>query len=200
MSAETISRTLPIDGNGRRALGWWGMILLVMTEAAFFATLLFAYFDLLARNPDWPPGGAPHLRLSLLNTVLLLSSSLTFAWAEAGIRVGSGARLRWGLLTTFLLGAVFLTVQGFEYAEQAFTPATHAYGSLFFTITGFHGAHVAVGLLMLLVVQARAWLGHFDAEGHLAVKVTGLYWHFVDAVWIAVFTSLYLSPRFLGAE
>jgi heme/copper-type cytochrome/quinol oxidase subunit 3 len=84
-----------------------------------------------------------------------------------------------------------------EYSHKQFTPATDAYGSLFFTITGFHGAHVAVGLLMIAVVAVRAWLGHFSERRHLAVTNVSWYWHFVDVVWLAVFTSLYLSPRFL---
>ncbi len=86
-----------------------------------------------------------------------------------------------------------------EYRHQPFGPSTDAYGSLFFTITGFHGAHVAVGLLMIAVVSLRAGLGHFSARRHLAVTNVAWYWHFVDAVWLVVFTSLYLSPRLVGA-
>ena len=189
-------RDLPVDGTGRQSFGWWGMVLAIMTEGAFFASLLFAYFYLGSLHPDWPPE-LPELHLSLPNTGLLLASSATLWWAERGIRTGNASRLRWGLLMTFVLGVVFLSIQGLEYAEQDFTPTTHAYGSLFFTVTGFHGAHVAVGLVMLGVIQVRAWLGHFAADGHDAVTLTGMYWHFVDVVWLAVFASLYLSPRFL---
>ena len=89
-------------------------------------------------------------------------------------------------------------VQMIEYHNSDFGPRTDAYGSLFYTVTGFHGAHVAVGLLMLLVVMVRAWLGHFAEGRHLAITNTAWYWHFVDVVWLAVFTSLYLSPRLAG--
>jgi heme/copper-type cytochrome/quinol oxidase subunit 3 len=117
--------------------------------------------------------------------------------AESGIRRGNGTRLRVGLLLTLLLGVVFLTVQEIEYGEKHFTPTSHAYGSLFFTITGFHGAHVAVGLLMIAVVAVRAFLGHFGPGRHEAVTNVSWYWHFVDVVWLTVFTSLYLAP-YLG--
>jgi len=90
---------------------------------------------------------------------------------------------------------VFLAVQLVEYAKLPFGPRTDAYGSLFYTITGFHGAHVFVGLLVIAVVEVRALLGHFAADRHLAVTNASWYWHFVDVVWLFVFTSLYLSPR-----
>jgi heme/copper-type cytochrome/quinol oxidase subunit 3 len=131
----------------------------------------------------------------LPNTLVLLLSSGTMYWAEAGIRRGSEGRLRLGLLVTLALGIVFLAVQGIEYSEQRFGPTTDAYGSLFYTITGFHGAHVAAGLVMLAVIASRAFVGHFDGRRHEAVTNVSWYWHFVDAVWLAVFTSLYLVPH-----
>lgn len=196
-AAGPLAPTLPVGGRDRRATGWWGMVLLIATEASLFAYLLFSYFYLasMSRGP-WPPGADPELRLALPNTAILLASSVTMWWAESGIRAGAQGRLRGGLLVTFLLGAVFLAIQGVEYGNKHFTPRSGAYGSLFYTITGFHGAHVFVGLLMIAVVAVRAWLGHFTAERRLAVTNTAWYWHFVDAVWLAVFTSLYLSPRF----
>ena len=144
----------------------------------------------------WPPGGPPSLRLALPNTLVLLSSSATMWWAESGIRADARIRLNRGLLATLVLGATFLSVQGFEYFQLPFTPRTDAHGSLFYVIAGFHSAHVLVGLLMIAVVLVRAWLGHFRAGQHLAVTNTAWYWHFVDVVWLAVFTTLYLSPRF----
>ena len=181
-----------------RTPGFWGMMLLIATEAALFAYLLFSYFYLGSMAPvAWPPEGPPSLRLVLPNTVILLLSSGTMYWAEAGIRRGEQGRLRTGLLITFVLGVIFLVIQGVEYSTKHITPTTHAYGSLFFTITGFHGAHVAVGLLMIAVVAVRAFLGHFRAGRHEAVTNVSWYWHFVDVVWLAVFTSLYLTP-YLG--
>ncbi len=179
-----------------RSPGAWGMMLLIATEASLFGYLLFSYFYLgsMARG-TWPPLGPPELSLALPNTGLLLLSSGTMYWAEYGIRRGRAARLRIGLLATFLLGALFLAIQGIEYAKSAETPTTNAYGSLFYLITGFHGAHVVVGLVMIAVVAVRALRNHFTVGRHEAVTNVSWYWHFVDVVWLAVFTSLYLAPR-----
>ena len=176
-----------------RSPGFWGMMLLIATEASLFAYLLFSYFYLasMATGP-WPPEGPPSLKLVLPNTLILLVSSGTMYWAESGIRRGLTGRLRVGLLVTFALGAIFLTIQGIEYSKKHFLPTTHAYGSLFFTITGFHGAHVAVGLLMIAVIAVRAFLGHFRAHRHEAVTNVSWYWHFVDVVWLFLFVSIYV--------
>lgn len=196
MAATALLDRLPVAGADARSPGRLGMVLVVATEASFFAYLLFAYFYLASMaHGAWPPGGAPSLQLALPNTVILIVSSGTIWWGEAGIRKGNQMQLRLGLLVTLILGIIFLGLQVLEYSRKTFTPASSAYGSLFFTITGFHGAHVFAGLLMNVVIQVRAWLGHFTARRHLAVSNIVLYWHFVDVVWIVVFASLYLSPR-----
>jgi heme/copper-type cytochrome/quinol oxidase subunit 3 len=115
-------------------------------------------------------------------------------WAESGIRENKQIRLMLGLAISFGLGGLFLLIQGFEYARAGFTPQANAYGSLFYTLTGFHGLHVTVGLVLISVMQVRSWVGHFDASRYLGVQTTAMYWHFVDAVWIFIFGSLYLSP------
>lgn len=191
-----LATALPVNPADHRSPGWWGMILLIATEATFFAYLLFSYFYVASMSQGaWPPEGAPSLGLAFPNTLILLGSSLTLHWAESGIHQAKQGRLRAGLLLTLALGAVFLSIQMLEYSRKTFTPVTGVYGSLFFTITGFHGAHVAAGMLMNAVVLVRAWRGHFTAARHLAVTNTAMYWHFVDAVWIVVFVALYLSPR-----
>ncbi|HEY7064797.1 MAG TPA: cytochrome c oxidase subunit 3 [Chloroflexota bacterium] len=201
MSARAIpaSGRLPATTTGARATGWWGMVLLVATEATLFACLLTSYFYLRASNATWPLGDIekPSLLLPGILTVILLSSSAPMHWAERSIRRGDGGRLALGLAISFLLGATFLSLQVIEYSRESFTPQTNAYGSLFFTITGLHGAHVLIGLLMSAVVQLRTWLGQFTARRHLAVQNVALYWHFVDAVWVFVFLSLYVSPHLL---
>jgi heme/copper-type cytochrome/quinol oxidase subunit 3 len=187
---------LPINPAREANPGWWVMILIIATEAMLFVYLLFAYFYLASMSRGaFPPSGAPELTLSVPNTVILLASSGTMSWGERGIRAGNIGRLRLGMLITLVLGVVFLTIQGIEYSRKSFTLATSAYGSLFFTITGFHGAHVLVGLMMNVVVQIWAWRGWFTREHHLAVRNAAMYWHFVDAVWLAVFFSLYITPR-----
>jgi heme/copper-type cytochrome/quinol oxidase subunit 3 len=190
------------DGLDRgRAPGWWGMVLLIVTEGLFFSVLLTSYFFLRFQwGPDWPPGeiGDPDLFLVLIMTPILLLSSGPIHWGERGIRKGRVGRLRLGLLLTTLMGATFLVMQGFEYSQtlQEFTPQTNVYGTLFFTITGFHGIHVLVGLLLLLWLQFYALRGRFTAERHLPVQLITMYWHFVDAVWVFILVSLYLSPYF----
>jgi heme/copper-type cytochrome/quinol oxidase subunit 3 len=196
-TTETPFGTLPVGLSRWRSVAYWGMACVVATEASFFAYLLFSYFYLASMSTNaWPGGGAPELGLVAVNTAILLASSGVMLWAEAGARQGDRRRLEVGLGLTLALGVTFLVLQGVEYARSTFSPGTDAHGSLFFTITGFHGAHVFVGLVMLAVVLVRALRGHFAPDRHAAVSATALYWHFVDVVWLAVFTSLYLSPHF----
>ncbi len=193
-NAET---DLPVGQTGQTSVGGWGMSLLVLNEATFFAYLLFSYFYLssLAQHA-WPPEGPPALKLVLPNTLVLIASSVTAWWASRGIEADNRNRLRIGLISSIVLGAVFLTIQGFEFTSKDFRPNASAYSSSFFTITGFHAAHVLIGLLMLAVILIRAFRGHFRSSNHLAVTNAVLYWHFVDVVWLAVLFSLYIAPRF----
>ena len=191
---------LPPAEQTTRTVAWWGMVLLCATEAALFAYLIGSYFYLAAQNPGWPPAGTetPKLAKPIIMTVILLSSSAVLIWGERGIKRGDRARLRLGVWLAFLLGAVFLVLQYTEYRTKLrhFGPSSHAYGAEFFTVTGFHGAHVLMGLAILAFTGLRALLGHFSQERHEGVQVSSLYWHFVDVVWLFVFTSLYITPFF----
>jgi cytochrome c oxidase subunit I+III len=186
---------LPVGASGRRSVGWWGMAGVVTTEACFFAYLLFSYFYLssLSTNP-WP-ADAPRLGLPIINTCILLLSSVVAWWGVHGIERGRKGQLRFGMGGALVLGILFLVLQGVEYSREKLSFTRDAYGSLFYTITGFHGAHVFVGLVMLAVVLVRALRGHFVRERYEAVTNATLYWHFVDAVWLAVFTTLYVTPH-----
>jgi cytochrome c oxidase subunit III len=194
--------TYPVGAERGRSPSWWGMVLLVFTEATLFAILLTSYFFLRFRSgPVWPPDGIdkPDLFLVSIMTPILLLSSGPMHWAEIGIKKGRVGQLRLGLLVTFLMGATFLVLQGVEYHTilvEEFTPRANAYGSAFFTITGFHGLHVAIGLTLNLWLQVHAWRGRFSAQGYVPVENITLYWHFVDAVWVFILASLYLSPHF----
>jgi heme/copper-type cytochrome/quinol oxidase subunit 3 len=201
MSAAPSDLTVRATASPRAASnGWWGMLLLVATEATLFAVFIASYFYLRFKTEGgWPPDeiNDPKLTRPLIMTAGLLSSSVPMYLAESGIRRGNQRRLKWGLAISFLLGAGFLTLQGWEYAqtEKEFTPRTNAYGSLFYTITGAHGPHVLAGLVLLGWTLSRAVRGAFSIRRHLAVQVTALYWHFVVGLWLVILLSVYLSPR-----
>ena len=204
VGATVTPRSVVVDPDATRPTprrgyetGWWGMVVLIATEAMIFAGLLSSYFFLRAVSKEWPQGGIepPELKLIVPFTFVLLGSSIPIFWAEAGIRKGRQRTLRIGLLLSFLMGAAFLGNQVYEYRQLTFGLRDNAYASIFYVTTGLHGLHVLVGLLMNLVIQLKAWMGKFTAERHLTVAVFSLYWHFVDVVWIFVFSSLYLSAH-----
>jgi heme/copper-type cytochrome/quinol oxidase subunit 3 len=176
------------------------MVWVIATETMLFGALIASYFFLRFKSdPQWPPDGiaTPSLELPLVMTVILLSSSIPVHFAERAIKHGHRRGLQWGLAIGFVLGAAFLGLQAVEYAEKLneFTPTTNAYGSLFFVITGFHGLHVLVGLMFSIWTQIRAHRGAFDELRHLTVQNFTMYWHFVDAIWIFVVTTIYISPN-----
>lgn len=181
----------------RHPVGWWGILGLIATEATIFAGLLAAYFFVRAGSASWPQGGIdpPELGRISVATVVLLGSSLPLFVAEPAARRGNLRRVRAMLATTFVLGAAFAVNQVLEYRSLGFGIRDNAYGSFFYLITGLHGLHVLVGLLICVVVQAKAWTGRITADRHLTLTVFAYYWHFVDAVWIFVFSSLYLSAH-----
>ncbi|MCB8984608.1 MAG: heme-copper oxidase subunit III [Ardenticatenaceae bacterium] len=191
-----VSRPLPHVLSGSRSPSWWAMLLVILNESIIFAALLTSYFYVRLNLPAWPPDGMkrPELVIPLINTALLVSSSFVMQWAQGGIRRGRQGRLRLGMIIALLLAGSFLALQIYEYGRSEFSPQTNVYGSLFFTITGIHGLHVLVMILISSVVLVRALLGHFTAERHLAVENAVLYWHFVDVVWLFILASVYLSP------
>ncbi|HEX4270371.1 MAG TPA: cytochrome c oxidase subunit 3 [Rhizomicrobium sp.] len=188
---------LPVGAIDTRASGWWAMIFTVFTEASLFAYLLFSYYYI-AVQPHlpgtFPQGGAPDMALALPNTVILLLSSVAVGWAQLGIEHGNKWRLTAGLGIGALLGLVFLVLQYFEWAQKPFTLASSPYASLYFTITGFHMAHVVVGFFMLLALTWWSGHGYFNKVRYAHIHIGALYWHFVDAVWLAVFFTFYITP------
>ncbi len=197
MSTTTVvPADLPVGGRGDRSVAWWAVVWTIATEGPLFVYFLFSYFYDGLGKFVWP-AHQPALDIAIPNTIILLLSSVVVWWAERGIRQGNTMRLRIGLAVAWVMGAVFLFLQSVEYRHKLaiIQPGTNAYGSLFYTITAFHGAHVFVGLLFSILVQIWAWMGVYNARRFTAVSNFALYWHFVDAVWIAVFTSLYITPR-----
>ncbi|KVM58935.1 cytochrome B [Burkholderia gladioli] len=189
---------LPVGGTGEQASGWWGVITLIVTEAGLFGYLLFCYFYLQSQTQaHWPPEGPPKILMPAVNTVVLLASSV-FVWlAERAVRANRRWRAVTMLAIALALGIAFALVQLHEWRERPYGPASHLYGSLYFTITGFHLAHVFAGLLMLAALLGWTATRSFDGRRHVALTVGALYWHFVDVVWLFIFGALTLSPWWL---
>jgi cytochrome c oxidase subunit III len=170
-----------------------GTVVWLASELMFFAGLFAAYFTLRAENDPWPPESVELdlLRPAIFTTVLVISSFTMHGAVVAAKRHDRPGALRW-LALTGLLGAVFLTNQGLEYAESPFSISSHAYGSMFFLLTGFHGLHVLGGLAFMVAVAGIIGGVRSRAPTHQVVDMCSYYWHFVDVVWVAMFTTIYL--------
>lgn len=189
-------RELPVGSIGHHANGWWGALTLIATEAALFAYLLFSYFYVAVQNGrDWLPAELPGFKLAGPNTVVLIASSVLVWRGERAIKRGAAESASLWIAAGALLGAIFVGVQVVEWSDKKFGIATSSYGSLYFTITGFHMLHVIVGVAILLALALWSALGYFDSRRNAAISAGAIYWHFVDAVWLAIFTSLYVTPH-----
>jgi cytochrome c oxidase subunit 3 len=176
-----------------------GMLLFIGSELMFFAGLFAAYFNARAAAPQWPPEGVTFIQpvpLPLIVTGILVTSSFTMQWAVSRIRKGDRSGMNRAIVVTLVLGIIFLFLQVYDYLElvqeHGFGINSGIYGTLFFTLTGFHGAHVFGGVVGMTVILARGLAGQFSARHHVAVEAVSAYWHFVDVVWIALFTTIYL--------
>lgn len=181
-------------GIDTRKLGMW---LFLASEIMFFTGLIGSYIVLRFANLNsWPdPSTVLNIPLTGINTFILICSSATLVLGLASIQRGYKEGLQVGLFLTVLLGSLFLGIQVVEYRElihEGFTISSSMFGACFFTLTGFHGAHVFAGVVWLIVVLIRSFLGYFTPEEYAGVEIAGLYWHFVDLVWIILFTILYL--------
>jgi cytochrome c oxidase subunit 3 len=175
-----------------------GILLFIVSEAMLFGAFFASYFFLRVvanEGQPWPPDGFEiPVAVAGVNTAILVSSSFTVHWALESVRRENRRGLILGLAATFLLGATFLFIQLNEYIHVGFSARDEAFGSIFYGLTGLHGAHVTVGLILLAFANVRAWRGHFGpaAKDHLGVEVPGIYWHFVDVMWIIVYTTVYI--------
>jgi cytochrome c oxidase subunit 3 len=171
-----------------------GMLLFIISEVMIFGAFFTAYFFIrVVNHSPWPAhGNVLPEAVAGINTAILLSSSLTIHWALTSIKSGNRFGLRAGILSTFLLGATFLFVQINEYVHVGFAPHDSAQASVFYGLTGLHGAHVFIGLCLLMMVTIRSFRGHYSPEQHRGVEVPGIYWHFVDIMWIIVYSTVYV--------
>ncbi len=178
-----------------------GVLLFIASEIMFFAGLFGVYFNVRAANQVWPPEGFElELLLPTIVTVILVSSSVTMQMAVWAIRKGNRTAMNRALAITLLLGVIFLVLQVVDYITILSGTEEHpgwginsgVYGSLFYTLTGFHGAHVFGGVVGIAVILLRGVSGQFSREHHVAVEAVSAYWHFVDVVWIALFLTIYV--------
>jgi cytochrome c oxidase subunit 3 len=171
-----------------------GMLLFIISEIMVFGAFFTAYFFIrVVGEAEWPAEGTELPKLIAgVNTCILVSSSFTLHWAESCIKRDNRFGFQAGMTATFLLGFTFLFIQINEYVHLEFQPQDSAQGTIFYGLTGLHGAHVFIGLTLLLFVVIRAYRGHFSSTSHLGVNVPGIYWHFVDVMWIVVYTTVYI--------
>ena len=171
-----------------------GMLLFIISEIMVFGAFFTAYFFIrVVGGADWPAEGTELPKLIAgINTCVLVSSSLTMHWALESVKSDNRFGLQAGMVTTFLLGATFLFVQINEYVHIGFSPQDSAQGSIFYGLTGLHGAHVTIGLMLLTFVTIRSFRGHFSADSYRGMEVPGIYWHFVDVMWIVVYFTVYI--------
>jgi cytochrome c oxidase subunit III len=177
----------------------WGMLSFLFSEVAFFSTLIVAYVALWGQDQSGPTPAILSLPLVIGTTICLLSSSGTIHFAEKRLRAGSrGQFFRWWT-ATIALGAVFLAGTAYEWqgliTEHHLTIGRNLFGTTYYTLVGFHALHVTVGVLAMLITLALAVRGAVSANNHTGVELVSWYWHFVDAVWVVVFTVVYLVGR-----
>ncbi|RST29572.1 cytochrome c oxidase subunit 3 [Sphingomonas ginkgonis] len=180
----------------------YGMILFIASEVMFFLAWFWAFFDasLFPSAVDavggvWPPKGITPLdpfAFPLLNTLILLCSGTTVTWAHHSLIHGDRRGLKTGLLLTIMLGLLFTSIQAWEYIHAPFAFKGNIFGATFFMATGFHGFHVIVGTIFLIVNYIRAVKGDFTPRQHFGFEAAAWYWHFVDVVWLFLFTTIYV--------
>ena len=190
----------------------YGMIMFIASEVMFFVAWFWAFFDASLFSDEaiqasrvaltggtWPPTGTKIFdpwHLPLVNTLILLTSGTTVTWAHHALLNNDRQGLKWGLIATVALGTLFTSVQAYEYAHAQFAFSREGegniYGSTFFMATGFHGFHVLVGTIFLLVCLFRAMKGHFTPQQHFGFEAAAWYWHFVDVVWLFLFSCVYV--------
>ena len=185
----------------------YGMVLFIASEVMFFLAWFWAFFDasiyageaiqesrVAFSGGHWPADGVEVFNpwhLPLLNTIILLTSGTTVTWAHHALKENKRNGLIWGLVLTVILGVLFTCIQAYEYAHAGFGFTDGIYSSTFFMATGFHGAHVIIGSIFLMVCLARSIAGHFKPDHHFGFEAAAWYWHFVDVVWLFLFFAIY---------
>ncbi len=186
---------LPVGAVRRRGSGWWGVVCLIATEAALFAYVLFSYFYYAVQIADgWIPA-SPSFSFSLPAVVVLIVSGAAVWWGERASLRGARLHTALGFLVGLILGLGFIALQLLDWSSKPFTLRSNEYGSIFFTTTGLHLAHLVAGTVALLLILIWSALGYFDARRNTPVLIVAAYWYFVVAVGVAVFLAFYVLPH-----
>lgn len=185
----------PIHYSSRISPPIVGIFLFIGSEIMLFGSFFTVYFfdRVVNQTHPWPP--EPFERpvfVAAVNTLILVTSSFTMHWATQSVKRNNRAGLQAGMVLTFLLGLTFLLTQAIEYHRIGFNTADESFAATFFGLTGLHGVHVFVGLTILLAITIRSFRGHFSPEHHQGVEIGGIYWHFVDVMWIIVYVTVYV--------
>jgi heme/copper-type cytochrome/quinol oxidase subunit 3 len=195
VTVETPEAVETHHGDGGLDLRKLAMWVFLSSEVIFFTALIATFLIYENRSAEGPGQELLNIPLTSINTFILIVSSLTMVLTlNAAIYDKQRHLLLW-LLATIALGVTFLSIQGYEYVklwQEGLTPTANLFGSAFYTLTGFHGTHVFVGVIILLGVLLKALAGGFGSKNYMGIELAGLYWHFVDLVWILIFTLVYL--------
>jgi cytochrome c oxidase subunit 3/cytochrome o ubiquinol oxidase subunit 3 len=186
-----VDPTQSATGIDNRKLGMW---IFLASEVMLFSALIGALAHMKALSPA-TANDVLNIPVTALNTFILIISSFTVAMSLQFAQENKQGRLRLFLVLTMLLGMTFLSIQMFEYRElihEGFTPASSVFAGAFYTVTGFHGFHVFLGVVLVIWLLPQAFRGRFGPENYMRIEIYGLYWHFVDIVWIILFTLIYL--------
>jgi cytochrome c oxidase subunit 3 len=190
MAVTAADSTIELTGV-RTSVMRMGMALFLASETFLFGSLFWTYYYLRALTPGWPPHH-PSGMLAGINTIFLLAGSVIVWRGTKAIRKGNRKGLSAALLATAMLGVTFLLITLWEWAHEDFRPWTDAYGSIFYTLTGFHALHVFGGVVLMLALHARSARNLFSADNSVAVDIGSLYWHFVDFIWILLFVTVFV--------
>jgi cytochrome c oxidase subunit III len=192
------SGELPLALNDYRAPVWSGVLFIIIIEVTVFTSLIVSYYYLRHSAVQWDawplrPIDPPSLLMPTIGTGIILLSSLPIWWADRGIRRGDRRRLKIGLSVGAVLGLAFLVLKAIEYGAVDYRWHTNAYGSIVWSIIGFHSMHVVALLIKTGAVLTAAFKGYFDGDRNIGMQVNGIYWHFVVLIWLPLYATLYLS-------
>nr|AWV83411.1 cytochrome oxidase subunit III [Vagitanus terminalis] len=176
-----------------------GMILFIVSEIFFFMSFFWGFFHsslspVMEIGMVWPPSGIMvfnPMQVPLLNTMILLCSGITITWSHHSMMEGKHSEMMISIILTVILGIYFTILQGYEYYEAPFSISDSVYGSTFFMSTGFHGIHVIIGTSFIIICSIRLYACHFSSTHHFGFEAAAWYWHFVDVVWLFLYTSVY---------